>query len=48
MLSLLDVKGKYIKMQEKVNGLTELKNKYQTKEQMKKDILKKIAEKAQA
>ena len=31
MISLLNVKGKYLQMQEKVNGLKGLKEKYQEK-----------------
>jgi len=45
MNELLEVKGKYLEMQEKVNGMTGLKKELWEKEKLKDDILVKIKEK---
>lgn len=39
MIELLEVKGKYLEMQEKVNGITGLKGELEVKEKMKEDII---------
>jgi hypothetical protein len=45
MEELLEVKGKYLEMQEKVDGITELKREVYSKEKLKQDILNSIKEK---